>query len=397
MIKYILLDRTSSEMLSSDFAPTVSHDFHIIGALQEIDTTEDFLVVVFDGILSDIDKLLHLRMYKSVFNCKIIHIAASEATAVCEINDIAIGSIVDYEKIVLSDVEAACNLEESLFDAGTSVTADLEAPSTPLERKQLDIIEMLEKNMIYLSQECRNLRQAAIEKKTCIDVLTGQYSEMKKKYSDLRDKVELINQNARELNLINYKDIYTKVIMSKYNKAPAIIYIKEYMPLFNDYAFLEVLYQAIRMQLHKSVKVIKLMDNQAIRMAGAIPESFKDLGSKYNYNDVLVNDLLVKFGKYSDVMDILLRNQMNVSVLVVYDAKDCSDTILSGMYKGFCVCREYSQINKFRLNPANTITSTGEGDTLKWSAIDYARGMQDLIRLSSEEAIVSIMQAVEEV
>lgn len=70
------------------------------------------------------------------------------------------------------------------------------------------------------------------------------------------------------------------------------------------------------------------------------------------------------------MFDVLLTNNSNLDVLLVFDHKDLNDLIFSGSYLQFNLCRTLKHLESYNIKKENTIVNFA-GDEEKGISWDY--------------------------
>lgn len=202
-------------------------------------------------------------------------------------------------------------------------------------------------------------------------------SEVKKNQQDIsvlsRDYAKLVgdiieqNKILDKYKIILSKDLYDKVLTVKYPNKPLIIYFKEYQELIYEYSFLTTLRNMINIQCKKSCKILRLHDSYDVTRIKSLENDYGVIGGEFFRSDVVASDMLLSYGNYKKLLDLLLTNDEHLDVLVIVDCKKYDDVVISGsdvIY--FNMCRSVKVANYLGKTRSNTITNDGGGET-EWS------------------------------
>lgn len=190
----------------------------------------------------------------------------------------------------------------------------------------------------------------------------SEINTISESYSDLVGKVLTQTKVLNDYKIILTKDIYEKVSLSKYKKRPKIIYIKEYQEIIHEHSFLMALQNSITIQAKKSCKLIRLHDSYDVVRIKTLERMYKVLNNEYLESEVITNDMILSYGNYKRLLDLLLENKESLDVLIIYDCKKYNDVVLSGVDMiYFSSCRSEEVAKHLGLNLNNTITNNSSG------------------------------------
>ena len=134
--------------------------------------------------------------------------------------------------------------------------------------------------------------------------------------------------------------------------------------------FIETLYYVFTNQYHKSVKVVRLYDSAKTRKLSTLPNYYYRLYNKFTSEEAIVHNFICKTADYRKLFDVLLTNNSNLDVLLVFDHKDLNDLIFSGSYLQFNLCRTLKHLESYNIKKENTIVNFA-GDEEKGISWDY--------------------------
>lgn len=405
----LVLDDTSKERIKSNVSILISKGIYLVNSLSEItdvmlkDTKTTFIL---NGLLQEADGVAALRFYKAALGLEYIFLMQKSKwlpiikelghlyqTEIINLNyDILQAAIYDdksLETVTKDDPDdEATNLarkicsEDSDYASNEKILAN--ALLSTLVREK-DLIEKYDTAALNVEQlSCEN------------EILRKKNNAYLKEYTSMFSKATQLNSVLNQYEVIFTKDIYTKVDLYSHSERPAIIYIKEYEWLSGFDKLIETLFNAVRVQSHKSCKVLRLFDSSSSRRLLTLPKYYKIIKNRYKMADVEVSDFICKTGDYMRILDSLLLNRTHLDVLIIVDCKDHNDTVLSGSHITFNVCGRKSSLGQLHLNEENTITN--DNNKLHWEDFDTSKmsKQESFIFLSSQPAIGVILQAVKQ-
>ena len=200
--------------------------------------------------------------------------------------------------------------------------------------------------------------------------LEKENSKFVEGYADIVQKVFKLNTSLKTYESVLSADVYEKVDLTKYTNRPLIIYFKEFEDLIYLDTFIETLYYVFTNQYHKSVKVVRLYDSAKTRKLSTLPNYYYRLYNKFTSEEAIVHNFICKTADYRKLFDVLLTNNSNLDVLLVFDHKDLNDLIFSGSYLQFNLCRTLKHLESYNIKKENTIVNFA-GDEENGISWDY--------------------------
>lgn len=402
----LVLDDASKSKIKSNVSVLISRGIYLVNSLSEITDPmlkDTKLTFVLEGILQQHDGLAELKFYKAVLDLNYVFLMQKNKWY-HEISQLGKLYQTDIVNLNFDILQAAAfddkSLEAITEDRGTDaalklakkiVSEDNEYQSNELvlsnallstNRREEEFIKDLE----YCKVQCEQLscENEILRKKN--DAYLTEYTKMFSKATQL-------NSVLNQYEVIFTKDIYTKIDLYSHSERPAIIYLKEYEWLNGFDKLVETLYNAIRIQDKKSVKVLRLFDSSSSRRLLTLPKYYKVIRNQYKMTDVESNNFICKTGDYVRILDSLLLNRMHLDVLVIVDSKDHNDTVLSGSHIIFNVCGRKSSLEPLHLSAMNTITN--DDTELHWENYDTSNmnKNESFVYLSSQPVVGVILQA----
>lgn len=226
--------------------------------------------------------------------------------------------------------------------------------------------------------------------------LEKENEKLVKGYADVVRKVITLNKSLKEYESVLSADMYEKVDLTKYNNRPLIIYFKEFEDLLYLNTFIETLYYVFTNQYHKSVKVVRIFDSAKTRELSVIPDYYHRIYNRFIAEEVVTHNFLCKTGDYRKLFDILLTNNSNLDILLVFDHKDLNDFIFTGSYLQFNICRTLKHLEAYGIKRENTIVNFADeiSREISWDYYPELKEMEDrekrFLFLSSRPVITRI-------
>lgn len=248
-----------------------------------------------------------------------------------------------------------------------------------------------------LVAENGRLRNANDKLECQVKQVSASNKKLNKGYGKVvRDVIEL-NKTLQEYEAILTSDFYEKVDALKYEHRPFVLYFKDYEALNEEHLFLSTLYEVLQKQMHKSVKMIYLYDNNTCKQMRTLPKYCRILGNRYNSIE-LTGNVLAKAGDYKETLDLLLTNKSGLDFLIVVDCKSLNDTVMIGYDLAFNFCRNYKHLESYSLDKVNSIVENTEDEDF----LSFVVGKDDLLedkdetflKLSSKKIFAKIMNAI---
>lgn len=404
----LLLDDESKKQVQVDLTELATSGVIIINSFDEIHSIRNLKtrkVVLLNKFPMREGALNELKLYKAVYGFKYIYISHDEeylkymgTIADCYAMDI---KFLNYEKIsaiLYNDTTVIEKYEVT----GNKLSSESKRLAESLIISSNDDVKKLAKNFLALQESNSYLCDTLEITKKIADNNEMKYTTQRKiadtliqAYAELFKSAQRSNASLEQYEAILTKDIYKKVSLGDYDNPPKILYLKEYQELLHMNSFVWTLYTSISKQMQKSVKVLKLYDSSNSKRVMLESNDFYKLKNGFTSSEVLSNDLLVKYGDYTSVLDLLFKNSIGLDILIIIDCKDHNDIVVSGNYTLFNLCRNSSKLNVFRLDPANTVVNNNPNSDLSWNTYRELPKMINLndrlIYLSSKEVIKKIL------
>lgn len=409
----LLLDDESRKQIQVDLTElsmsgvTIINNFDELTSLGNVKTKKVIILNKFpmrDGALDE------LKLYKVIYNFKYIYISSDKSylqymstMADCYAMDIR---FLNYEKI------------SAILFGDRTVIEKYEVPDHKLtsEVKKLADNLMLSSNnedVKKLAKECLALQSSNEYLCNTLDSITkaSERNEQKflaqkqisqnliKAYANLVKSAQKSNLSLEQYEMILTKDVYKKVSLLDYDNPPVVLYLKEYQELLHLDSFLWTLQTSIYKQMQKSVKILKLFDSSSSKRVLLEKDDYYKIKNSFTASEVLYNDLLIKYGDHTQVLDLLFKNSIDLDVLIIVDCKDHNDSVVSGNTVLFNMCRNSKKLNSFRLNPENTIVNNNPKSELSWNTyreFPKMKNLEDrLIYRSSKPVIQKILKLLQ--
>lgn len=410
----LLLDEESRKEIKVDITELALNGVHIIYEFGEI--TQEMLketkkVVLLEKFPSIDSSLTDLKLYKEIFRLKYYYIGLNKAylnfmelIADCYKMDI---QYLDYEKLYAILLNDTAILEKHLV-ADNALTDEVKIKAEnivvntvvndDLRTIAKGFLELYESNK-YANEIIQNMKLEMEDSKRKLISELATSDKLISEYSKIVKEVAKESRHLKQYEMILTKDVYTKMVVSEYQKPPFIIYLKEYEELLHFEKFLWTLKNSIYYQLRKSVKVLKLYDKSASKRILKTPKHYKVISNEFIASDVLTNDYITKSGDHSVILDILLTNTMNLDVLIIVDCKDHDDVVTLGANIVFNLCRNVKHLATYNLSMTNTIVNNAKDYELSWDTYpEYSKLKTEedrLLFLSSKDVIKGILESVE--
>lgn len=407
----LLLDDASRNKLRVSVNNLINYEVNVVKSLRELSEValnKSKTVVILEEYVRTTGALSELMLYKEVYGLNYIYLGLDPLTkklvedlATCHNID---ASMVNYERLYAVTYEDKALIKR--LSSEERLAPVLEFAHTVKESEDYSAnIRELASTVIAFEQEVHRIKMEETTQKEKIELLQSEYELAKSSYSELESLyIELIG-NAKQLNrtLKQYEailapDYYEKVALNRYANAPMIIYLKEYEELLHMNSFITTLFNVLRYQFRRSVKVVRLHDSEGSRRLLTIPPIYHKVNNSFKETEVISHDFLLKVGPYKEVFDTLLRNENNLDILIVVDCKSHLDVVLSGKYIHLSMCRNVKHLPLFNLDGESTIVNNDKESPLSWDHYaEYAKlGDEELFSyLSSRPVIQSIYTLVD--
>lgn len=375
----LLIDPVSKAQLHTNVAALQSDDVEIINSLSEIKESsgeQERIVVLLEGVLSDSTILVDLRLFKSVMKLNYV-ILCSSADNYLTNTGLARAYVCDFRAVTAQLLQAAVLEDTSLEDYDVQDTARSE---TLLYVKDVLTGKVeVSKEVVGLAREFHAMYVADSAYGSTINALKeeqsrllqlnaklqGRSEKLTQGYAELLQKVGEQNRVLQRYEVALSKELYRKINTQSYPNRPLIVYFKEFEAVEGADEFYRTVCNVVRLQLKRTVKLLKLYDNANCRPIRHLPPEYKILRNHYSTADLAINDYLVKTGTYEGVIDNLLTNQSSPEVLIIVDCKGADDIVLTGQILQLNVCGDRTHLEAYGLKPSNTVVT---GDT---SDADY--------------------------
>lgn len=403
----LVLDDISKEKIKSNVSVLISRGIFLVNSLSEITDTmlkETKTTFVMEGLLQQPDGFAELKFYKAVEGLQYVFLMQKNKwyrvisklgrlyqTDIVNLNydilqaasfdDRSLESVAD-ESLIKDGVKTATEICSRDSEYGSEALTLSNALLSTIAREDALVEDLSTYQLLAEQLQCEN------------EVLRRKNAAYLAEYTKMFDKATQLNSVLSQYEVIFTKDIYTKIDLYSHSERPAIIYLKEYEWLAGFDKLIETLYNAIRIQSKKSVKVLRLFDSSSSRRLLTLPKYYKVIKNQYKMTDIESNNFICKTGDYARILDSLLLNRMHLDVLLIVDCKDHNDTVLSGSHIIFNVCGRKSSLAPLHLSDKNTITN--EDSDLHWEDYDTSEMTKNesFIYLSSKPIVGIILQAV---
>ena len=113
-----------------------------------------------------------------------------------------------------------------------------------------------------------------------------------------------------------------------------------------------------------------------------------------------MDDFIVKYGSYIEMLELLLINKQHLDVLIIIDCKDHNEYVTLGHDLEFNLCRNEKHIENYKLSPLNTIVSNSSNTKLSWDTYEIYNDTEldndtRLNYLTSRPVIQSLLEVLE--
>lgn len=410
----LFLDDDSRKQLRIDISDLSMNGVQIIYDLKEI--TNEMLkqtrnVVILESYPAMRSALSNLRLYKDAYNLTYYYIGTDreylncmELIALCYKMEI---SFLDFERlqaVLINDTAliAKHTVEDNALKEDLKKQCEILVTNKSQNDETRKIAEAYLRSQIEIEfirelyDNTDNIKEQ-LNRKYLGEVETSE--KLIKAYSEMVVNSREVSKNLSQYEAILSKDVYSKIAVNEYERAPIILYLKEYQELLHFESFLWTLSMSIKAQLKRSVKVLKLYDSSGSKKVLANPPRYHRLRNVFTGAEVKTNDFLLKCGDYRKVLDIILTNSINLDVLIIVDCKDHDDVVTIGRTSVFNLCRNEKYLDVFGLSSVNTIFSNSRDYKLSWDTdrtLPKLKKPEDrLLLLSSKTVIKEILQVLE--
>jgi hypothetical protein len=377
---HLLLDDISRSNLKVSISELIMYDVNIITNFRDL--TPEFMdkskkVVILEDYLRKNDTYSDLVLYKELFGLEYIYLGLDDVllkvmsdVASCYKMD---SSIVDYDRlysVVYSD-EALLQkyIEKEIVVSNVEIFAESVVSNPVYDDNVRGLAENYLSLLQVLSDKVDKIDSFKLKVSELMTQLQGgsDYSkELERSYHEMISNAINLNRTLKQYESILSKDVYDKIILSKYVNRPSIIYLKEYEELLHLNSLLSTMAEMFKFQYKKSVKVLRLYDSSRSRRVLTIPKYYEVIQNKFVRRSVIANDFLVKVGNYTRVLDLLLTNHSGLDILIIVDCKDHSDVVLTGTALYLNMCRNIMNLPAYGLDKASTIVNNEKGNSMSW-------------------------------
>lgn len=392
----VLFDDRTRIMMRSNLADFNRTNIIFINNLTEI--TADLVrvsdkVVIFESFLGEANALSKIKLYKELYKINFIYLGA-DSYWFEEISDIAYVYPCDYKNISYDILQAAISHDKSLtgetkeefFEKENDLINHL---STSTDAKLLEFVsyyKAMKKSRNYYQKKSYVLERNLNNIQRLNSALAARNSKLESGYADIIKDSYRLNETLSEYEVILTQNVYTKVNLNDYNNKPIIIYFKEYEELLDMDIFISTLAEVIRLQHHKTVKVVHLYDSDSVRNIKTLPSYYKILRNRFMLKDVYNSDFIAKSGDYIKLFDLILTNRVNLEILIVVDCKTIDDDVFLGSYLPFNICREKTHLNVFNLKESNTITNSSDSK----STLGFSINRDEIFAMENEPRFLKL-------
>lgn len=412
----LLIDDYTQRKLQVSTSEIVSNGIKVIYSLADIN--DDILKAYSNVVIILEDYILHensmsdLRLYKAVFELQYIYMGSQDIW-VRSMNEIADRCYkMDVTKLSYNQIFATLMRDSALLDKYVLKPQEVENALINLKQKIIEeqsyteavkklfessytLVEILkdrDEEIKALHSRNANLE---LEAKNSIEQSDIIYKELNRLMDSERDRDIAI----RQYEVLLTKDIYTKLMLMNYPKKPKLIlYFKQFTKMNNFDLFVLTLYNVFRIHKGMSCKILKLYDSKDSIQIRLQPSYIHVIRNSYKAGEIEVNDLLAKYGDYTEVLNILLTNKIGCDVLIVFDCKCHNDRVLQGDTLNFDICQSKEEVKVLGLDSELTVVNDDFSSPLQWyTEEEELEGMNDeetLRFLSAKPAIQSILSSV---
>lgn len=346
-------------------------------------------LIILEGYFNKANSISDLIFYKELFDLDIFCIGNVEQY-VGRLGGIATIYSCDITTLDFNLIQSAIYGDSTLTKPSSELQADVtQIANRDLARRILKDSVTYDPKLKSLANEFLSLKDTinlAIEerdlyKEQCsvssarVLKLEKENEKLVKGYADIVQKVIKLNGSLKTYESVLSTDIYEKVDLTKYNNRPLILYFKEFEDLIFLDTFIETLYYVFTNQYHKSVKVVRIYDSAKTRKLSALPDYYYRLYNKFTSEEAIIHNFICKTADYRKLFDVLLTNNSNLDVLLVFDHKDLNDLIFAGSYLQFNLCRTLKHLEAYNIKRENTIVNFA-GDEEREISWDYYPELQ---------------------
>lgn len=402
----LFLDDNSQNIIKTSVSVFGTYGVKFINSLDEI--TDDSVeysktVVLLEGIMHEPTAMSDLILYKELYELTYVFLGSKKyfealnQLASCFECDLATLSFDIVQAAVYGDTTKEYKDSKDYFDEKelaervvSSAEPGVVSDTLTLAKAYLsnaDIFNNLSREQIDLQKK---LKQLEIENAK----LNVENSRLISGYKELIIDTEKFNKSLRRYEQIFSKDVYDKIRLYEFVDRPSVVYIKEFEDFLNIDLLIETIYNTIRLQNRKSVKVVRLFDKVSSRKIQSLPDYYTKFSNNVNMSEVFTTDFISKSGDYRKILKKLLMNDIALDVLIIVDCKDYDDIIISGNATHINLCREYEHLEAFDLQSTDTIFNFAPEGNYVWDRVyetDNLDNNDKFIFLSSQPAVKLVL------
>lgn len=383
----LYLDDTSRLKIKTNVSEIGLYGISFINNFSELTKeliAETKTLIILEGYFNKANSVSDLILYKELFDLDIFCLGNVEQFK-GRLNGIATLYSCDITFLDFDLVQSAVYGDTTLAKAPEELQIDV------TQTTNRDLAKRILKDTVNYNAGLRSLANEYLSLKDTLDLtitdrdrykelyevsdaknlkLEKENSKFVEGYADIVQKVFKLNTSLKTYESVLSADVYEKVDLTKYTNRPLIIYFKEFEDLIYLDTFIETLYYVFTNQYHKSVKVVRLYDSAKTRKLSTLPNYYYRLYNKFTSEEAIVHNFICKTADYRKLFDVLLTNNSNLDVLLVFDHKDLNDLIFSGSYLQFNLCRTLKHLESYNIKKENTIVNFA-GDEEKGISWDY--------------------------
>lgn len=408
----LLLDDISRSKIKTNVSEIGLYGVSIINNFSELTKElikETKTLIVLDGYFKKANSVSDLFLYRYLYDLDIYCLGDVDSYAgklgeIASVYNCDISSL-DFELIqmaiygdnsmhkipedLMDDKVHAQNKDLAKKIMKDSVNYDAKLRSLSAEFLSLqDSLDRVINERDHLKEECAIASSRVLR-------LEKENEKLVKGYSDVVEETLMLNDTLKQYEAVLTADIYQKVDLTQYNNRPLVIYFKEMEEFIYLDDFIQTLYYVFTNQYHKSCKIVRIYDSVKTRRISTIPDYYQVLYNKFISEDIITHNFICKTGDYRKMLDILLTNNSNLDILLIFDHKDLNDFVISGSYLQFNLCRTYHNMECYGIKKENTIVNFGEtpDDDSAWNYPEVQKVKdreKKFLYLSSRPAITRV-------
>ena len=365
----LYLDDTSRLKIKTNVSEIGLYGISFINNFSELTKeliSETKTLIILEGYFNKANSVSDLILYKELFDLNIYCLGNVEQFR-GRLNGIATLYSCDITFLDFDLVQSAVYGDTTLAKSPEELQIDeMQTANRDLAKRILKDTVIADRNKYKELYEVADSKNLKLEKEN---------SKFVEGYADIVQKVAKLNSSLKTYESVLSADVYEKVDLTKYTNRPLVIYFKEFEDLIYLDTFIETLYYVFTNQYHKSVKVVRIYDSAKTRKLSTLPDYYYRLYNKFTTEEAVVHNFICKTADYRKLFDVLLTNNSNLDVLLVFDHKDLNDLIFSGSYLQFNLCRTLKHLEAYNIKKENTIVNFA-GDEEKGISWDYYPELQ---------------------